>query len=56
MHYLNSLYADQESNKSIVMSGLMDKVEQAAGDKLEQNAQPDNNIERAADQDVNQGW
>lgn len=37
------------------MSGLMDKVEGAADNKLNQDAQPGDSVERSADSDVNNG-
>ncbi|KAJ6548555.1 hypothetical protein B0H19DRAFT_1265369 [Mycena capillaripes] len=37
------------------MSGLVDKIEGAAENKLGQDAQPGDGIERTADNDVNQG-
>jgi hypothetical protein len=37
------------------MSGLVDKVEGMAENKLGQDAQPGDSIERTADNDVNQG-
>ncbi|KAJ7721515.1 hypothetical protein B0H16DRAFT_1738252 [Mycena metata] len=37
------------------MSGIMDKVEGAAENKLGQEAQPGDGVERTADNDVNQG-
>lgn len=37
------------------MSGLMDKVEGVADNKLNQDAQPGDSVERTADSDVNNG-
>ena len=37
------------------MSGLVDKIEGAAENKLGQDAQPGDGIERTADNDANQG-
>ncbi|KAK9778633.1 putative Antitoxin [Seiridium cardinale] len=36
------------------MSGIVGDLEQAAGSKMNKDAQPGDNIERTADQDVNQ--